>query len=474
MLERRAASWASAALAMALVGGCDEPPSYHLRWRLGDEAALTEPNLAAALTSIKQCAEVGVSKVRVKTRRASDDVVVDDREYPCFPGAFQRGEAVEGPALPAGEYVVEVLRVRRTGEPWICEEDEQCSTFVSDGGNVITVGEGLLPIVEVVLLQPAQCDDGIDNDRDGRVDGKDPACILDPTGPESAETNFTLLQLAVRFLDSPAVFPANVSVAALRLGLDTDVDGDPSDDELLVQIPAYELDTSQSPFRLPLLSYDFDAGDYVLSIHAVDSAGNQLTSLHELEFVVPDDPFIVQVFEFGDDRFLEPIVEPIAATLGLLLAPEDLTGPTCTLGGVGGKIDQMWFRVTDEDGQPVDAATLGLSGLASGQSLMPVDEADGWISFACPSSMIISAPLTWGRYTLEVEARKGGVACFASTEPLALAPKGKAGAQNLLLSRIVDEQGVPPAGCEECSVDSEADECSGQVCESGICKDKYP
>lgn len=472
MLDRRAASWASAALAVALVGGCDEPPSYQVRWRVGDAAALADPDLASALTSVKQCADVGIAKVRVTTKRASDDTVVDRRDYACFPGAFERGDAVEIPALPAGEYVVEVERVRRTGEPWVCEEGEQCQTFVGEGGNKVTIGEGVLETIEVVLLQPAQCDDGIDNDRDGRVDGKDPACILDPTALESAETSFTLFQLSVSFLDSPAVLPANVSVDAVRLGIDTDADGDPSDDQLLAEIPAYELDTSQWPFRLPLLSQDFDDGDYVLSVYAVDQQGNQRTTLHELTFTVPDDAYVIGELAFGGERFLEPIVEPIAATTSLQLAPDDLIGPACTLGGfTGAAIERMWFRVTDQDGQPLDAATLGLTGAASGESIMPVDEAGGWVSFACPTSMVSSTPLAWGSYQLDVEARIGDVACFASEGPLPLAPVGEGGAQFLLLPRIVDEQGAPPAGCEECS---DANDCSGQICELGICKDISP
>lgn len=470
MLDRRAASWTGAALALALVGGCDEPPSYQLRWRLGDAAALADPALAPALTSVKQCADVGVSKVRVTTRRASDDTIVDSREYPCFPGAFERGDAVAIPALPAGEYVVTVERVRRTGEPWVCEEGEQCETFVDDT-NTVTIGEGLLETIEVVLLQPAQCDDGVDNDRDGRVDGMDPACILDPSGPESAESSFTLFQTSVTFLDSPAVLPANVSVAALRFGIDTEADGDPSDDQLLAEVLVDDVDVSQWPFRLPLLSHDFDDGDYVLSVHAVDEDGNQLTSPHELEFSVPDDPFVVSVFEFGSDRFLAPIVDSFATSTVLQLEPTDLTGPPCELGGFAGvAVEQMWFRVTDQDEQPLDAVSLGLTGLASGSPIMAVDEANGWVSFACPTTAVSSTLLPWGSYEVEVEARIGAAACF-TIEPLALAPVGKAGAQTLLLSRILDDQGVPPAGCEECFTQND---CSGQICDAGICKDISP
>lgn len=473
MLDRRAASFASAVLVLAFAGGCDEPPSYQLRWRLGDAAALADPKLAAPLTSVKQCAEVGMARIRVTTRRADDGRVVDRRSYPCFPSAFERGEAVEVRSLPDGEYVIEVERVRRTGKPWMCEEGQQCSTFVGDRGNRVTVREGSVPELEVVLLQPPQCDDGIDNDGDGRVDGKDPACIFDPTGLESDETKFTLLQLETSFLDSPAVLPANVSVAGIRLGLDTDVDGDPSDDQPLVEVAPSQLDTGKWPFRLPLLSYDFEDGDYVLSAYAVDKSGNQLTTPHELEFSVPLDAFVYGQLAFSTDKFLAPIIEPFAATVGLQLAPTDVSGSTCELGGYAGvAIEQMRFRVTDQDDQPLDAATLSLLGSAGpGVSIMPVDEADGWISFACPSSAVVSDPLSWGSYALEVEARIGAATCFTSDGLLPLAPRGTAGAQSFLLARVVDDQGAPPPGCEECFKESH---CPGQTCDQGICKDIKP
>lgn len=468
MLDRPAASWAGAALTLALASSCAEPPSYAVRWKLVDQAGEV-----SELSSVKQCADVGLSTIRVTTKRG--EVIIDRREYPCFPGAFERGEAVEVPALPPGEYEVEIEGLRRTGEPWVCEA-EPCVAFATD---TVTISEGELPTVEVELLQPPECDDGIDNDRDGRVDGSDPACILDPSGVESAETAFTLFQLTVSFLGSAAVFPADVSVDALRLEVDGEqADGTPIVDELLAEIPAFELDTTQWPFRLPLLAHDYEPGSYVLSVVAVDQQGTAVTSAHELPFEVPLEQFVLEQIDFGGDRFLEPIVEPIAATLGLLLDPADEVGPPCELGGfVAGApvtIERMWLRVTDENQQPLDAATLALTGTAAGSPvmpIMPVDELDGWVSLACPSSMVVSAPLSWGSYDLEVEARIGDVACFTSEGPRDLAPLGQSGAQEFYLTRVVDDQGAPPAGCEECSVDAD---CSGQVCEAGICKDKQP
>jgi hypothetical protein len=462
-------AWASAALCSVTLG-CGEPPSYLVRWKLVDEAELDDFDSATELTTVKQCADVGVSQVRVTTWR-QNNTIVDRREYACFPGVFESDDAVEVPALPAGEYIVEVEGLRRTGAPWLCVDDsatpevDPCVAFAEAS---VTVAEGSLPTIEVVLLQPPQCDDGIDNDHDGRVDGKDPACILDPDGPESADSSVTLFQISVTFLDSEVVEPANVSVDGLLLA----VDG-----EILDEVPATELDTSQWPFRLPLQTESYDAGVHTFSIVATDGVGNPRTEAFEVEFAVSEEApgFVLEQFDFTADRFLEPIVEPIAANFGLLLDPADQTGPTCALGGfLGGApvtIERTFIRVTDEGGQPLDAATLALTGMGGGVVSMPLDEAGGWVSFGCPTAGITSASLPWGSYQLEVEARIGDSVCFVSDGAQDLAPVGQSGAQDFYLQRVVDDQGAPPPGCEECSGDAE---CSGQICDAGICKDKQP
>src|SRR5690606_3290788 len=200
-----------------------------------------------------------------------------------------------------------------------------------------------------------------------------------------------------------------------------------------------------------------------------------VTATQQVPFEVPLQQFVLEHFEFSHDQFLEPIEQPIAVSLGLVLNPADDGGPACTLGGYRGgalvSIERMCLRVTDESGQPLDVASSGLTNMAGLDSLMPVDEAGGWISLPCPPTPIRSTDLLWGSYQLEVEARIGEVACFTSEGPRELAPLGQGSVQNILLTRIVDGQGAPPAGCEECLGDSD---CSGQVCQAGICKDKQP
>jgi hypothetical protein len=456
MPNRPAASWAGAALALAFATGCDEPPSYTVRWTLVDEAQLDHPD-PPPLNSVKQCAEVGVSKVRVTTKQA-DDTVVDQREYSCFPGAFERGDPVAVPTLPAGEYTVTIEGLRRTGEPWDCAAESETCVALAESSVTIVEDSDDLPTVEVVLLQPPQCDDGIDNDLDGRVDGKDPACILNVTDVEGADFGVALFQTSVTFLGSSAVYPPDVSVDGFRL----EVDG-----ELLREVWAAELDLTQWPFRLPLIGEPYDPGSYVFSIIGIDADGNPRTMPQTDSLVVTEDQagFVVGQFDFTGDLFLEPIVEEISVITNLLLDPTGQQIGICTVGGFPEvTIASMWFRVTDENDQPLDAAALGFT------DFMPTDQPGGWVSLACPTAPVTSMPLLWGSYKLEIEARIGDAVCFTSEGIQDLAPLGQSGAQNFYLARVVDANGAPPPGCEECVSDSN---CSGQICENGLCKDKF-
>jgi hypothetical protein len=459
----------------SFVAGCTEPPSYELGWRLVDVDGFNDPEQAPPLVSVKQCSEVGVQKVQVTTRRL-DNSIAARQDYPCFPGAFGRGELVDGPVLEPGEYKIEATGLRRSGERWACVADETlpepkpCVAFAE--GSVI-VAEGELPAVEFVLLSPPECDDGIDNDGDGLVDGKDPSCIFNPDGPEQSDNRLALFQLKVTFLNSPLVLPANVGVMAVRVS----VDG-----EVLAEATASDLNTDIWPFRLPTISASLDPGEHELAVVAVDKGGQPVTDALLRTVAIPfaiftgdDESLDPSRFDFTSERFLEPIIEPISVGIGLLLAPNDDWGPSCELGGfVDGArktIDQTRIRVADQDGAWLDAATLELLGFSSQGMLTPVDEGDGWIGFACPSTAVVSTPLTWGNYSIEIESRIGDNVCFQTKAPRDLRPAANTGPQNFYLDRVVDGMGVPPAGCEECVTTSD---CSGQVCDAGICKDKTP
>jgi hypothetical protein len=433
--------------AFALVGllaltGCGQPPGFELSWRIGD--TLED---AAPLTAVKQCSDVGIFSVRVTI--SLGDAVVPIDEFPCF-------SIVEGPPLEPGEYTVEVEGLRRSGEPWAFdpELDAQVDRIAYDSASVI-VSDGALPSVEVVLLAPPECDDGIDNDRDGVVDGQDPGCeVLTPTGEpsEGNDADVTLFQLAVTFLDSPAVEPLDVGVQHIQLA----VDG-----ELLIALSNAQLDLEQWPFRLPLVSGEFVGGNHELSVTAIDSNG-ALTETQVLEFTTTDDQgtYVAHQFDFGSEAFLQPVVEPLA----LVFEPDCSPGGTLAL-------ERMWIRVVDETDTALDVAALGLTGSTviggSGMSILPIDEAGGWVSFECPSSVVRSTDLAWGGYRVQAQARRADdVTCYES--PIGDLSPQPVSAQTLALERVLIDE-LP--ACPECTADAD---CSGQTCNDGLCVDKDP
>lgn len=500
------------ALATGLLStvGCTETPSFRVDWRL-IETEDQSPEDAAPLTDITQCAAVGVTGVRVTTvpKRASGettlcDTPVDQREFSCLEGG-----PVEGPTLEPGEYVVFVHGLRRAGEPWACAvdvpqnvlvpilEDDGTPKLDEDGNPTYESEEQCLPddqpcyaratfelsvdesasaspgLSLVGLLTPPECDDGLDNDRDGKVDSQDPGCIIDASGIEASERGVTLFQTTVSFLDSRVVLPANVGVHALQL----DVDGQP-----FATVGAGELDVSRWPFGVPLLiSRTLTPGPHTLSMTAVGS--QTLTQAFEFDFDVIETNanYVVWDVGFTGDTFLEDIVLPFGFGKSLLLQPDSAPTSTCTLGGWVGNtripVERLRVRVRDENGQPVDAAGLGLQGsyqLELGEDsipILPVDEADGWVSFECPTANVRSQPLLWGHYSIEIEAQAGGDTCFELNPDedwlRELAPQSTLDAQGFTLTRV---DGPLAPGCVECGENGRT--CGDKICVDGLCVDK--
>lgn len=465
------------ALGFALLG-CTAEPTTALRWRLADAEGE-----APALTSVTQCSSVGVASVRVSTLVGGTDlcsaVLVDEREYACLPEAFALGDPVDGPALEPGDYAILVQGLRRSGDPWPCGTDDEeldCAldpelvetpgycvaralveVSVDDSSRITSVnGEPLAADepLEVVLEAPPECDDGIDNDGDGKVDGTDVACLLAPEGPESADASVTFFQPTVSFLGTEGVKPVNVEVNFL----DVELDGEP-----LAYISRNQLDYSSWEYELPLLFASLEEGEHEFSITGVRRFGlgdetpvtQPLTRVFSTTAGFPPDNF-----DFASEDFLAPLVYPFALNLTLTLGPDSFSAYACELGGLAGPLlERMWIRVTDEADIPLDAATLGLNVAA-------VDEAGGWVSFDCPATILRSAALDWGRYSIQVEGRIGGETCFESGAAQPLLPQPTS-AQALMLDRVLDGAAPPPA-CQECIND---DDCDAQLCSDGICVD---
>ena len=332
----------------------------------------------------------------------------------------------------------------------------------------MTVVEGTQPLVEVTLLAPPECDDGIDNDRDGTVDEQDPGCdiIIAPAGEalESADSELSLFELSVTFLGSEVVRPSHVGVDSFEIAID---------DEVVASLTELQLDLTQSPFRLPLIASDVedkedtngdpeDDNDHVLKITPIGKSGPMAAAM-EWPFEVPpgSGAYVKRTFEFAAGDFLQPIVEPVR------LAFE----PKCTVTGYL-SFERMWVRVTDENDQPLTAMALGFSGNwgppGMHMSIVGVDEPGGWVSFECPNSNVKSIDLPWGFYRIEAQARVGDDVCFSSASS-DLAPQPSGDAQLFALERELT--GELPT-CPECTHD---EHCQAQICNDvGLCVDKLP
>ena len=457
-----------------------------LRWKL--EVDADGPNqpgepVEVSLSSVKQCSEVGLSRVRVSTR-GLDDVLVDQREYPCFVPAFAAGELAPGPELEPGEYSVEIEGLRRTGEPWPCvidPDDPDPAACVARAERSVTVSEEGPPVQldDIVLVAPPQCDDGIDNDGDGHVDLTDPACLVDLSDAESADLGVVVFQLSLTFLDSEIVTAANVGVGWIRLWVDLDADGvidgedapDDADVDFVFDIPAHQIQEDVSPFRLPLVAERFDSGSYELQVIALSGDKQAVTEAAIVPFTADEQlgGFQLATINFGEAQFLEPIVEPLSFTWSLLTYPGALAKYCDPPGDL--VIDRLRVRVTDTSVDPpaaLDDATLDLTTGSNTSLGNRVEEPNGWIAFDCAATSLRSAELVWGSYALEMQAQAAGSTCFATAAPLEVPPLGSGSVESLYIERVL-EGDAPPPGCADCQQDADCGDLAAYSCENNIC-----
>ncbi|MCA9680900.1 MAG: hypothetical protein KC457_01790 [Myxococcales bacterium] len=462
---------------LALVGlstgllACGEAPSYQIGWRIADADGITNPDTVSELRTVKQCSEVGLSLIEV-TALAGDGSVAHVSRFPCFPSPFADGDLVDGPTLAPGDYTLSITGLRRSGEVWDCTPDPNADPdidplCIAQASAQVSIAEGQLPAVEVVLLAPPQCDDGIDNDNDGRVDRQDRACQLDPEGNEDGDRGAVIFQLTTTMLDSQVVLPVNVRINYLQIS----VDGE----EVYRASDSADLDLRLWPYRVPLFSLSLEPGPHTLEVTALGGSGiadDPLTQTLSRDFVVDIEQgaYVVEQFDFGIDTFLQPIEDGFYLYLGQLPYPgaEEKHTLTCQLLD-GSTVEGLRLRVLDEDQQPLDALTLGFDTLGG------VDGAQGWIDMPCQTSNFGSNDLPWGGYSLEAQGLRNGEVCFDQVYngrigpldgPAPLAPQGDGGAQRLFMQRVVDDQDMPPAACVECQ---EADDCSTHKCNNGLC-----
>jgi hypothetical protein len=444
--------------ALAALSGCAEDPSFYLRWQLATEENLDDPD---ELASAFDCSKHGVTRVRLRTFRTSDGAEWDNREYACYPQEFEKDDPVGGPELDPGEYEIIIEGLGRDGFPWPCDPDdeERACYAVAEANVTILEDPDKKPVIDdLVLLAPIECVDGIDNDGDGQTDQADPACLVEPEGPESDDNFETLLTLDLEFLGNPDIDCGQVGVSHVGLFMEG------------FELSPVPCASQIAPFSLPL-----DAQDYILEVVGLDGEeGDAVTVTKQL--MVTGGAYTAETIEFGASDFLEPIVSSIQFDLGYVPF-EDATTRRCVDTNFNSAlvIDDVEFRVRDVDADAfLDAVALGMEGIAT-------DAGNGWLSTPCPNSVLETAPLTWGRYELEARGLASGIPCFENTEPVLLEP---AAPTQIEVPRILVEKTftetcgggdeimvpAPPDGCTDCTV-CEAGGCGGQyACNFEICQ----
>ena len=486
--------------------GCTEDPSFTVRWKLAasaDGLGDAQPPKDRA-----ECSLMGIDQVRVQTYNVTGDrVLVDERDYACFSDGV-----ADGPALPAGVYDLEIFGLRRSGTEWSCVdlpltdqaisahancepgdawcdcgEDDACDDHLTCVPRVdhptCTSGDGeecryCIPcpareraqievrddetaaVDNVVLIAPRECDDGIDNDRDGRTDGADSACIRDPFASEADDSTDAVFVIGATFFDaSPVVGCFELGIERFDLTIERD-------GELIVRR------NEPCGLRIAPFALFLDAGDYALSLKAVSTYGPlvqrplerlDLTEALTIDFTV--DPaagsFIEHVFAFEPENFLTPVESATGFFFQFAFQPDDdetTSRGTCEGTAPAGSsnlaVEELKVTVYDRDGNPMAQDALGLAGTAEGDA----------IRFPCPSAGVLTDTLLWGNYSATIEALSGGETCFATESPEPLAPRTRV---TVTLPRVLVD-GAPSPACWDCSVDADCKE-SAPRCVDHVC-----
>jgi hypothetical protein len=178
-------------------------------------------------------------------------------------------------------------------------------------------------------------------------------------------------------------------------------------------------------------------GTYTLELAGRDPAGVVLTapSLFPLTVAPGAGAFVPIEVDFPASAF-EP---PIEKASGLTLAYDNGTakpqnGCEPPGGKPGAEIETLSLELLDAHGGPLPTPATAADGT-------PLDGTPS----PCFADALWTLPLTWGGYSVAIEARAAdGTVCFATDTPLRLAPD----AIKLLIPRVLGSDGKPPASCE--------------------------
>jgi hypothetical protein len=472
-MSARARAFALSIAAAGLIGGCQEPEGYRLRWSVRSFADATAQRPPALLTTATQCSGLGIDGVEVTVFDELTGALLDRRSFPCFfPGLEDPERRARGPNLGSGQACVLVRGLRRDGTAWaqppteeLCDDADPPSCTAeplplvdlcrgdavpspawafATQRDVALRDDGAVTLDDVALDAAPECFDGVDNDRDGLVDGRDVACRGDAldTVRELDDRGIVQFVIDVSLLDdNPSVRCDALGIAGFAVAVGGDA----------TLVPTTACASGRPPqlrFALPL-----QPGASSLAVTAVDAAGVALTRAETVDFTVPEGVggLVQGAVDFPGDAFLSPIVADIQFVLNLRTADAAREDRLCgeQVGTLA--VDRARLQIVDGTGAPVSVATV------QGPAL------DG-SEVACSGNVVITAPLTWGSYAVaaDVLADTGEVCFTTAPTPVSAAPGNAV---------VVDVARVlpPPASCRECSGDGDCP--ADAVCDAdGICR----
>jgi hypothetical protein len=154
------------AAASAALGGCNNSGSYRLDWQFRTQPVLTSDSTSPTFFQTGDCGLAGVSGIQIGAAHAdgSGAVVV---QVPCGVGFYDGG-------LDAGSWTFDLLGLDANGMP----KDPSNAALHGQTTSLVEIhaGEKAGPIPAIYLQPLPQCQDGVDNDLDGRVDLDDADC----------------------------------------------------------------------------------------------------------------------------------------------------------------------------------------------------------------------------------------------------------------------------------------------------------
>ena len=449
---------------MAVVCGCAAEPAFTARWSVEDAE---DDESFPALTSAQQCSSLGIGSVSIETFGATKGgtrTLLDLRERPCFPPTFVDDDAaVAGPELTPGDYVVAVRGIRRDGASWTeilpadCDERQPlpvaCASITVEDGETVTLDD-------FELSAPPQCEDGIDNDGDGLVDQRDPGCLGDQDQPrESDEVDFVQVRLQTSLLDH------NCNATCSGLGLSrVVVDVAPDDEDAdTVSFSCTRAIEGPQLFNRTLSTDETTP----IEVYGVDAAGNRITTVQSF-VMMPDQARVDLEVDFGDSDFLEApqgrlrFLPQFFGAYGEDVSSCQGQGATRFSGcsadpslGLGSlTLAQVAIRVLDAHGQPLSNSLVSTDGVLLDGTPSP-----------CTGTEIVTEPVVWGGYLVEVEAMSAdGEVCFSTSAPVPAAPGEGFVVQP---ERVVP----PPPSCWDCQVDADCGDItsSGHRCVDHLC-----